>query len=226
VVVSPAHQFPTGAVLSGARRRELLGWSRRTGGLIVEDDYDAEFRYDREPVRALQGLDPDRVVYAGTTSKTLAPALRIGWLVVPERLVERLSAIKVLLDDLSPTLEQLALAHLLGRGDYQRHIRRTRGVYRARRDRLTASLTAHFPGLSVFGVAAGLSVTLELPAGVDDGTLERAALEGGVRVEALSRYTIHDRGRRGLVIGYGRVHEAAVDAAVAALHAAIGPQLG
>ncbi len=220
VIVSPAHQFPTGAVLSGARRRELLAWSRETGGLIIEDDYDAEFRYDREPVRALQGLHPDGVIYAGTTSKTLAPALRIGWLVVPEPLVERLSEIKALLDDLSPTLGQLALAHMLERGHYQRHIRRTRGVYRARRDRLAAALAAHFPGLSVFGVAAGLSVMLELPAGTDDRGLERTALEAGVRLEALSRYTIEDRGRSGLVIGYGRVHEAAIGPAVAALHRA------
>jgi len=226
VIVSPAHQFPTGAVLSGARRRELLAWSRDSGALILEDDYDAEFRYDREPVRALQGLDPERVIYAGTTSKTLAPALRIGWLVVPEPLVERLSAMKVLLDDLSPTLEQLALAQLLERGHYQRHIRRTRGVYRARRDRLAVALAEHFPERSVFGVAAGLSVVLDLPSHTNDRVLERLASTAGVRVEALSRYAIQDRGRRGLVIGYGRVHEAAVAPAIAALHAAIAPALG
>jgi GntR family transcriptional regulator/MocR family aminotransferase len=225
-VVSPAHQFPTGAVLSGARRRELLTWSRDCGGLIIEDDYDAEFRYDREPVRALQGLDPERVVYAGTTAKTLAPSLRIGWLVVPERLVEPLAAIKELLDDLSPTLEQIALAQLIERGHYQRHIRRTRAVYRIRRDRLAGALARHFPELRVFGVAAGLSVMLALPAGSDDRRLERAAGEAGVRVEALSRYSIHDRGRRGLVIGYGRVHESAIDAAVAALHRALAAELG
>jgi GntR family transcriptional regulator / MocR family aminotransferase len=226
VIVSPAHQFPTGAVLSGARRRELLAWSRDTGAVIIEDDYDAEFRYDREPVRALQGLDPERVIYAGTTSKTLAPALRIGWLVVPESLVEPLSATKVLLDDLSPTLEQLALAQLLERGHYQRHIRRTRGVYRARRDRLAVALAEHFPGRSVFGVAAGLSVVLDLPPGTDDRGLERIASRSGVRVEALTRYAIQDRGSRGLVIGYGRVHESAIAPAIAALAGAIGPVLG
>ncbi len=225
VIVSPAHQFPTGAVLSGARRRELLAWSRDAGALIIEDDYDAEFRYDREPVRALQGLGPDRVIYAGTTAKTLAPALRIGWLVVPRPLVEPLSAMKELLDDLSPTLEQLALAQLLERGHYQRHIRRTRGVYRIRRDRLAAALTQHFPGHGVFGVAAGLSVVLELPSGTDDRELERAALQAGVRVEALSRYAIEDRGNRGLVIGYGQVHEAAIGPAVAALATAVAPLL-
>jgi GntR family transcriptional regulator / MocR family aminotransferase len=226
VIVSPAHQFPTGAVLSGARRRELLAWSRDAGGLIIEDDYDAEFRYDREPVRALQGLGPERVVYTGTTSKTLAPALRIGWLVVPERLVVPLSAMKELLDDLSPTLEQLALAQLLERGHYQRHIRRTRGIYRARRDRLAVALAEHFPERSVFGVAAGLSMVLDLPSRTDDRELEDAALRAGVRVEALSRYAIEDRGSRGLVIGYGRVHEAAIGPAIATLAGAVAPLLG
>jgi GntR family transcriptional regulator/MocR family aminotransferase len=226
VIVSPAHQFPTGAVLSGARRRELLAWSRDTAAVIVEDDYDAEFRYDREPVRALQGLDPDRVIYAGTTSKTLAPALRIGWLVVPAAMVEPVSAVKVLLDDLSPTLEQLALAHLIERGHYQRHIRRTRGIYRARRDRLASALAEHFPGRGVFGAAAGLSVVLDLPAQTDDRELERIALRAGVRVEALTRYAIQDRRNRGLVIGYGRVHESAIGPAIAALADAIAPVLG
>ena len=165
VIVSPAHQFPTGAVLAGPRRRELLDWSRRTGGVVIEDDYDAEFRYDRDPVRALQGLHPDGVIYLGTTSKTLAPALRLGWMVVPEAMVERLAALKALLDDGSPALEQLAFARWLERGHYQRQIRRMRGVYRERRDRLVAALADQLPELSVSGVAAGLSVTLELPAG-------------------------------------------------------------
>lgn len=184
-----------------------------------------EFRYDREPVRALQGLDPELVVYAGTTSKTLAPALRIGWLVVPGSLVEPLSEMKELLDDLSPTFEQLALAHLLERGHYQRHIRRTRSVYRARRDRLAVALAEHFPRLDVFGVAAGLSVVLDLPPDADDLALESAASRAGVRVQALSRYAIQDHGRRGLVIGYGLLHESAIGPAVAALGRAVGPSL-
>ena len=130
VIVSPAHQFPTGAVLSGTRRRALLDWSRDTGGLVIEDDYDAEFRYDREPVRALQGLNPDSVIYVGTASKTLAPALRLGWVVLPERLLAQATAIKRLLDDFSPTLKQLAFARMLKRGDYQRQIRKARAIYR------------------------------------------------------------------------------------------------
>ena len=217
VIVSPAHQFPTGAVLSGTRRRALLNWSRDTGGLVIEDDYDAEFRYDREPVRALQGLHPEGVIYIGTVSKTLAPALRLGWLVLPEPLVPQAAATKRLLDDFSPTLGQLAFAQMLERGDYQRQIRKARAVYRARRDRLVAVLAEHFPELTVSGVSAGLHVLLNLPAAVDDNGLERSALEAGIRLEALARYTIQDRGKRGLLLGYGRVHETALAAAIAKL---------
>ena len=218
VIVSPAHQFPTGAVLSGARRRALLNWSRESEGLVVEDDYDAEFRYDREPVRALQGLHPEGVIYIGTVSKTLAPALRLAWLVLPESLVPQATATKRLLDDFSPTLEQLAFARMLERGDYQRQIRKARAIYHARRDQLVAALAEHFPELTVSGVSAGLHVLLNLPAGVDDHELERSALEAGVRVEALARYTIQDRGKRGLLLGFGRMHETAISAAVAKLN--------
>jgi GntR family transcriptional regulator/MocR family aminotransferase len=185
--------------------------------LVIEDDYDAEFRYDREPVRALQGLHPDGVIYLGTASKTLAPALRLGWMIVPKAMTERLAALKELLDDLSPTLEQLALARWLERGHYQRQIRRMRGVYRDRRDRLVATLADHLPELNVSGVAAGLSVTLNLPASTDDQEIERAARAAGIRVEALSRYAVQDHGRRGLVIGYGRLHQSAIRPAVSAL---------
>jgi GntR family transcriptional regulator/MocR family aminotransferase len=204
-------------VLSGSRRRALLQWSRETDGLVIEDDYDAEFRYDREPVRALQGLHPDGVIYLGTTSKTLAPALRLGWLVVPESLLAEAAATKRLLDDFSPTLEQLALARMLERGHYQRHIRRARTVYRNRRDRLVRALSERVPELTVSGVSAGLHVLLNLPAAVDDRELERAAGDAGVAVEALTRYTLTDRGRRGLLLGYGRLHESAINAAIAQL---------
>jgi GntR family transcriptional regulator/MocR family aminotransferase len=225
VIVSPAHQFPTGEVLSGWRRRELLDWSRATDGLVIEDDYDAEFRYDREPVRALQGMHPEGVMYLGTTSKTLAPALRLGWLVVPERIVEPMTALKELLDDFSPTLEQLAFALLIERGHYQRHIRKTRAIYRARRDRLTTALGEQLPQLPVSGVAAGLSVTLKLPAEVDDRELERTARDAGIALEGLTRYSINDHGQPGLVIGYGRLHESAVSPAVKALAAIVQREL-
>ena len=225
VVVSPAHQFPTGAVLSGSRRRALLNWSRETRGLVIEDDYDAEFRYDREPVRALQGLHPEGVIYLGTVSKTLAPALRLAWLVLPESLVAEATSTKQLLDDFSPTLEQIAFARMLDRGDYQRQIRKARAVYRGRRDRLTNALSEHFPELTVSGVSAGLHVLLNLPAGVDDRELERTARDAGIALTALAESTIHDRGKRGLLLGYGRIHESAIRPAITTLSAALHPAL-
>jgi len=138
-------------------------------------------------------------------------------MIVPEAMTERPAGLKELLDDLSPTLEQLALARWMERGHYQRQIRRMRGVYRDRRDRLLAALADLVPELDVSGVAAGLSVTLNLPASANDREIERAARAAGIRVEALSRYAVQDHGRRGLVIGYGRLHESAIRPAVSAL---------
>jgi GntR family transcriptional regulator / MocR family aminotransferase len=221
VVATPAHQFPTGAVLSGARRRQLLQWARRHRALVIEDDYDAEFRYDREPVRALQGLDPDSVAYLGTTSKTLAPALRLGWAVVPAELADEAERVKHLLDVCSPPVDQRALARFIGRGDYDRHVRRARAIYRRRRDRLLAALDAHLPGLAVEGVAAGIHVLLGLRAGVDDRVVASEAERVGVGVTPLSRYALTPSARGGLVIGYGRIHEDALDVAIAALSGAV-----
>jgi GntR family transcriptional regulator / MocR family aminotransferase len=221
VLVTPAHQFPTGAVLSGARRRRLLDWSRQHDALVVEDDYDAEFRYDREPIRALQGLDRARVAYLGTTSKTLAPALRLAWLVVPEDLADEAEEIKHLLDVCSPPIEQRTLAHLISSGEYDRHIRRARTAYRGRRDVLTAALRDHLPELPVEGVAAGLHVLVRLPEEIDDEAVADRAEERGVRVTPLSRYSHSNRAGRGLVIGYGRIHEASIPAAIRALAAAL-----
>jgi GntR family transcriptional regulator / MocR family aminotransferase len=217
VLVTPAHQFPTGSVLSGERRRDLLAWSRATGGVIVEDDYDAEFRYDREPVRALQGVAPDSVVQLGTVSKTLAPALRLGWLVTPPALADEAERTKRLLDDFSPALDQLALAELLTRGHYDRHVRRARAVYRARRDRLLAALAKYLPELPVEGVAAGVHLLLRLPRGVDDRAIADAARESSIAVPPLSAFRIRRSEDGGLVIGYGRLHEDAVEPATRAL---------
>jgi GntR family transcriptional regulator/MocR family aminotransferase len=221
VLATPAHQFPTGAVLSGARRRELLRWARRRRALIVEDDYDAEFRYDREPVRALQGLDPDSVAYLGTTSKTLAPALRLGWVVVPAELADEAERVKHLLDVCSPAVDQRALARFIARGDYDRHVRRARAIYRRRRDRLLAALDARLPGLAVEGVAAGVHILLRLPPGIDDRLVASEGERIGVRITPLSRFTLTPSIQAGLVIGYGRVHERAIDAAVTAVARAV-----
>jgi GntR family transcriptional regulator/MocR family aminotransferase len=217
VLVTPAHQFPTGSVMSGERRRQLLAWGRVNARLIVEDDYDAEFRYDREPVRALQGLGPRQVIHLGTVSKTLAPALRLGWIVVPPDLVDDARQTKALLDDFSPVLDQLALAELIRRGDYDRHIRRARRIYRARRDRVLGALRQHLPDLTIDGAAAGMHVVLRFPAQVDDGPIAKACVDAGIAVPSLSSFSLTPSAHNGLVIGYGRLHESAVDDAVRAL---------
>jgi GntR family transcriptional regulator/MocR family aminotransferase len=221
VLMTPAHQFPTGSVLSGERRRELLAWSRESGGLIVEDDYDAEFRYDREPVRALQGLAPQQVVQLGTVSKTLAPALRLGWLVAPPELVDEVERAKLLADIFSPTLDQLTLAEFIGRGHYDRHVRRARSVYRRRRDRLLAALERHLPELPVEGVAAGVHLLLGLPRGVSDTAVAGEAGHSGVAVAPLSAFRLKPASSGGLVIGYGRLHESAIGPATRTLAAAV-----
>jgi GntR family transcriptional regulator / MocR family aminotransferase len=220
-LVTPAHQFPTGSVLSGERRRELLAWSQSSGALILEDDYDSEFRYDREPVRALQGLAPSRVVQLGTVSKTLAPALRLGWVVAPADLAEEAARAKALLDDFSPAVDQLALAELLERGDYDRHLRRARGVYRRRRDALLEALNRHLPQLGVEGVAAGVHLVLRLPAGVSDIEVAKGARRARIRVPPLSAFRLEPSDQGGLVVGYGRLHESAVEPAVRALAAVV-----
>jgi GntR family transcriptional regulator/MocR family aminotransferase len=217
VLVTPAHQFPTGSVLSGERRRDLLAWSRESGGLIVEDDYDAEFRYDREPVRALQGVAPEQVVQLGTVSKTLAPALRLGWLVTPAALADDAQRTKRLLDDFSPALDQLTLAELLTNGHYDRHVRRARAVYRTRRDRLLAAIAKHLPELAIEGVAAGVHLLLRLPRGIDDRAVADSARDAGIAVPPLSAFRIRPSDTGGLVIGYGRLHESAVAAATRTL---------
>jgi GntR family transcriptional regulator/MocR family aminotransferase len=184
-------------------------------------DYDAEFRYDHEPVRALQGLAPDLVVQMGTVSKTLAPALRIGWLAVPSHLVEETVRHKILADDSSPSLNQLTLAAFLRSGEYDRHVRRARRVYRVRRDRLLDALAVHLPECSVTGIAAGAHVLLALPPGVDDAAVARTVWDARLRVSPLSGFFVGPAQTAGLVIGYGRLHESAVGPAVRTLAAAV-----
>jgi GntR family transcriptional regulator / MocR family aminotransferase len=226
VVVTPAHQFPTGAVLSGGRRRALLAWAIRRRGLVIEDDYDAEFRYDREPVRAVQGLYPDRVAYLGTASKSLAPALRLGWLVVPAELADDAVRVKHLLDVCSPPITQLALAHFVRSGEYDRQVRRARTVYRRRRDALLAALDRRLPGFEVEGIAAGIHVVLRLPPGVDDRLVASEAERDGVRVVPLSTYRLNRSQEGGLVLGYGRIHEDALAGGVSALARAVRRAVG
>ena len=222
VIVSPAHQFPTGRVLSAERRAALALWARESGGLIVEDDYDAEFRYDRAPIAALHGLSPEQVAYIGSTSKTLSPAIRIGWAVLPRALAAGVAeelACSVL--HLS-AIDQLAFADFLRRGEFDRHLRRMRAVYRARRDALVAALDRQLPQLQVSGAAAGLHVVLELPPEIDEAGVCTHAQARGVTVQSLSDHALPGyEGPGGLLIGYGGILDPALPHAIAELATAI-----
>jgi GntR family transcriptional regulator/MocR family aminotransferase len=222
VLVTPAHQSPTGTALSAGRRAALLAWARSREALVIEDDYDAEFRFDRQPLSALQGLAPDRVVHMGTVSKTLAPALRLGWLVLPERLVDVVAEHKRLADAGSPTLEQLALAHLIESGDYDRHLRQARRRYRARRDALVTAVARHLPGARVTGVAAGLHAIVRLPEPVDGLALMAAAGRRSVGVYPLGYGYLRPRPiDDGLVLGYANLAEPAIEEGVRLLALAL-----
>jgi GntR family transcriptional regulator / MocR family aminotransferase len=218
VMVTPAHQFPLGVVLSAARRAELVAWATRARGLILEDDYDAEYRYDRAPVGAVQGLAPDHVVYAGSVSKTLAPGLRLGWMVAPEQIVPGLVAAKARDDLGTPVVEQLALADFLERGELDRHLRRTRAVYRARRDRLVEALARHLPDAAPAGIAAGLHMVVRLPPGTDEPAVLEAARGRGIALYGLGEHSIADA-PPALLLGYGRIAEPAIEPGIEELAA-------
>jgi len=221
VVVTPAHQYPTGAVLSPDRRAALLEWADRHDGTIIEDDYDAEFRYDREPIGAVQGLCSDRVVYAGTASKTLAPGLRLGWLAAPRRLVEPIAAAKMGADHGSSGFEQLALADFIEHGELDRHLRRVRPIYRRRRDAMLAALRRHLPDAIPVGASAGLHLLAWLPPDADDIALVARAAEAGIGLIPASTGWCGAAPRRGLVLGYAATDEGRIEAGVARLAALV-----
>jgi GntR family transcriptional regulator/MocR family aminotransferase len=215
-LATPAHQMPTGAVLAPERRAALLDWATAHDALVLEDDYDGEYRYDREPVGALQGLGPGHVVYMGSTSKTLAPALRLGWMVLPGDLAATLAEERGWSDGGSPVIDQLALATFIERGELDRHLRRMRLRFRRRRDAVVAALARHLPEAQIGGAAAGLHVTAALSPGTDvDAVVARAAARG-VGVFA----AVHD-GPPLLLVGYANIADAAIDRAVRELAAAV-----
>jgi GntR family transcriptional regulator / MocR family aminotransferase len=226
-LLTPAHQFPIGAPLLARRRVIAVEWALASGGLIIEDDYDGEFRYDRHPLGSLQALAPQRVVYAGTASKTLAPGIRLGWLVLPTDLIERVVAAKALADRNSSAIDQLALAQFIGSGAYDRHIRRSRVIYRRRRDRLVAALRRHAPRVRISGIAAGLHALVELPGGVREEEVVAHAAERGLYLQGLGDYA---RGAHthapALVVGYAKPPEHAFTAAVARLAAVLRDATG
>ena len=222
VLVTPAHQYPTGAVLAPERRAELLNWATERQAIIIEDDYDAEYRFDRDPVGALQGLAPDRVVYVGTASKVLSPALRLAWLLVPADLVADIARAKLQADRGSPISDQLAFAQFLECGAFDRHLRRTRQIYRRRRDALVAALRMQLPRLRLRGVAAGLHLMIELANDVDEQAVLAAAARRSIRVYGLSAFRARPLAAQpGLVVGYGGLSESSVREAVRQLTAAL-----
>jgi GntR family transcriptional regulator/MocR family aminotransferase len=223
VVITPNHQFPTGAIMGPERRRALLQWAREGARLIVEDDYDAEFRYDRRPLAAMQGLDPERILYIGTGSKILAPGLRLGWIVAPGSLVTDLADEKLLRDGGSSALDQLALADLISSGELDRHLRRVRIAYARRREELVAALVAALPGARIQGTAAGVHLVLALPDALDPARLRAEMAARSVEARLIERRAGADPGEpTRLVLGYGRLTIPSIGRAVAALVAAIG----
>jgi GntR family transcriptional regulator/MocR family aminotransferase len=217
VLVTPAHQFPTGVVLSAGRRAELAAWVRRTGAYVIEDDYDAEYRYDRLPIGAVQGLAPEHVIHAHSVSKTLAPGLRLGWAVLPSHLAAEVAAEKALSDLGTPVLEQLTLAAFLARGELDRHLRQTRPLYRRRRDALLHGL----PGLPAAGAAAGLHALVGLPPGSDESQVAAAAATNEVAVEPLGPHDMTGDHEPALILGYSRLSEPALIEAAKRLRAAL-----
>jgi GntR family transcriptional regulator/MocR family aminotransferase len=217
VVVTPAHQSPTGVLLSPPRRHALTDWARRGGGYVIEDDYDSEFRYGKEPVGALQGLAPDHVFLLGTASKALAPAVRLGWVHAPAPLASAVATEKEMSDRGSCTLDQLALATLLTTGRYDRHLRRMRAVYAARRTALTDAFARHAPRVQLTGLAAGFHAVAALPPGADETAVIAAARERRVGLHGIGAY----RGNPdtaappALVMGFGNVRERAIEPAIA-----------
>jgi GntR family transcriptional regulator/MocR family aminotransferase len=221
LILTPSHQWPTGGVLSPQARAAVLAWAQRTGALVLEDDYDAEYRYDRAPIGAMQGLDPDRVAYAGTASKTLAPGFRLGWLILPRELVEPFAEAKLLADRGSPILDQLTLADFLSRGEFDRHLRRMRPIYRSRRDALLTALARHLPKLKPTGIAAGLHLVVWLPPDLDEATVIAAAARDGVAVAGVTPYRLSPAPRGGLIFGYSDLNERAITDGITRLARAV-----
>ncbi|MBT2417618.1 PLP-dependent aminotransferase family protein [Streptomyces sp. ISL-22] len=228
VLLTPAHQFPTGGPLHPERRAAVIDWARGRGGVVLEDDYDGEFRYDRKPVGAVQGLDPERVIHIGSVSKSLSPAVRLGWMVLPERYVGDVLAAKGEREAWASVLDQLSLADFIASGAYDRHVRRMRQRYRSRRDRLVAALAAHAPHIEVTGVAAGLHAVLRLPPGTERSTVKAATWQG-IALDGLAEFR-HPAAREpdmpvrdGIVVGYATPSEHAYGAALEALCGVLPP---
>lgn len=224
LLLTPAHQFPLGVPLSAARRRALVAWAREYGALIIEDDYDGEFRYDRRSIGALQAVAPDTVAYLGTASKALGPAIGLAWAVLPARWrAETLRAREVHGAAPRDAINQLTLAVFLDEHSYDRHVRRMRAEYRRRRELLASLLVTRIPAASLGGVAAGLQATVLLPDNVDAREVVAAAARGGLRFLTLADYAADASATHppAVVIGYGAPSRARADAELEAAVQAI-----
>jgi GntR family transcriptional regulator/MocR family aminotransferase len=224
LLLTPAHQFPLGVALAPLRRNQAVAWAARTGALIIEDDYDGEFRYDRRAIGAMQALAPEHVIYAGTASKTLAPAVRLGWLVVPRRMLADVLSAKERADRHGSSLDELTLAEFITSGGYDRHVRRSRLRYQRRRDRLLAALARALPDPRVTGVAAGMHAVLHLPPGMGEAETVAAAAARGLALDGMRDYRMPTVDYPdALVIGYGTPPAHAFTTAVARLCAVLQP---
>ncbi|HEX2265697.1 MAG TPA: PLP-dependent aminotransferase family protein [Solirubrobacterales bacterium] len=220
-LVTPAHQFPTGRVLSSERRAALVDWAERGERLIVEDDYDSEYRYDRTAIGALQGLSPERVVYIGSASKRLTPGMRVGWMQMPTWLAWPLIQTKTIEDGGSEVIGQLALQDFIERGELDRHLRRTRLLYERRREALAEALAEHLPDARLGEGAAGLYETVTLPAGVEEAPVIAAAAEREVGVEGFSLHSFTAPAAPALVLGFACLPDAAINRGVRLLAEAV-----
>jgi len=222
LLLTPAHQFPLGVALAPLRRQQAVAWAARSGAVIIEDDYDGEFRYDRRAIGAMQALAPEHVVYAGTASKTLAPAVRLAWLVLPARLLDPVVATKLVTDLHGSSLDELALAELINSGGYDRHVRRARLLYHRRRDRLVAALSRAVPDARVTGMAAGLHAVLFLPAGMREADVVASAARRGLALDGMGGFRPHGVAHpEALVLGYATPSAHAFTTAVGRLCAAL-----
>lgn len=214
VLVTPAHQFPTGVLMSPSRRSQLISWVDESDRYVLEDDYDAEFRFAGSPVGAIQGLRPDRVVYIGSTSKALSPALRIGWVIVPQDLHDDVVRLKRYADLGSPTVPQLALADLIDSGDYDRHLRRVRQLYGKRRRAVVRAVERGFPGADVLGIEAGLHVAIRVEALDERRFQQLAEQQASVAIGVLGEHAIKFQPASALLLGFAAETENRLQVAV------------
>jgi GntR family transcriptional regulator / MocR family aminotransferase len=221
-VMTPAHHYPTGVVMTAERRAALIAWARERGAVIIEDDYDVEYRFGRDPMASLQGLAPDLVAFVGTTSKTLAPALRLAWVVPPSHLIDDVEDVLLVTGVTPPTFDQVAMASFIEDAALERHLRSMRRRYHAKRDLLVGELGKHLPEVRVSGTEAGLHLLAWLPDGADEHETATRARRSGVGLHELHRHcTTHAPSPPALLLGFALPTESELIAATGLLAKAL-----